>query len=258
MSYGVSIKWHKCASLPGISFPSSPRVSTTARGEPPGQYLRREAVRTISSLWNESAGLCRWVGTGAILDVLVHGIAYQAVWISESFYGWSERQFRFEHRGRVSSLSAFISWSACIALCLTLLPAVRRRAYWVRFHIIPCLRTCASQQPAPIGISELCSLLEQVSLLFSTLCSSTDSPDCAGVLLVTHSGISDICRFWNHTLPESLEVLHTWSGAIWHRRGLPVATGVPRSDRLHHSWHFNLLHRHSSGGKASTPMTEAS
>ena len=78
--------------------------------------------------------VCRWVGTGAILDVLVHGLAYQSVWISDSFYGWVERQFRFQHVGRVSSLSAIISWSACIALCLTLVPAMRRRAYWVRLH----------------------------------------------------------------------------------------------------------------------------
>lgn len=236
-----------------------------------------------SHVSNNIGGDYRWVGTISICDILVHGLMYQAVWISDSFSGWHMRQFRFQYNAGVSSLSAFISWSSCIVLLITLRPIVRRTAYWVRnlfgirklmkspewsYSVVSkdalwnsfavCCDCCIIHSCLRWGIpawthcrrSHVCYPCKYIGPQINE---SLNWRSFAGVLLVPCHSFGCLCHFRHDPHAQSVEILLRGTRTVWHWRGLPVATSVTWRNRVRNSWQLSNICCHSSGGTRICP-----
>ena len=74
---------------------------------------------------------CRWIGYQVLAFLIVHGILFHALWASAGSKTYREEAFRFSYAHHFSNGAGLVAFTACIFIAVTVLPVVRRRAYWV-------------------------------------------------------------------------------------------------------------------------------
>lgn len=76
------------------------------------------------------AALCRWLGAFTLVEIILHGILYQALWLSGSWGTWVREMRRFD-MDHVSNLPGAVAWGGAILMALFVWPYTRRSAYRV-------------------------------------------------------------------------------------------------------------------------------
>eukprot|EP00892_Ulva_mutabilis_P005804 jgi/Ulvmu1/3596/UM017_0008.1 len=79
----------------------------------------------------------RWLGIITLIEIVLHGVLYQALWLSGSWAVWVREMKRFD-MGHVSNLPGAVAWGGAVLMLTFAWPITRRNAYRLFYysHII--------------------------------------------------------------------------------------------------------------------------
>ena len=123
----IAIAWLACMQAPFL-------LAFAAQDSLLHQYLGLSFATTRK--WH------RWLGSWVLLDVLMHGVLYQALLLSDGSSLWGRLHRRIANHHGVSVLAGTAAWVAAIVMLAALLPlalaAVKRSGWqWVRLLLFP-------------------------------------------------------------------------------------------------------------------------
>ena len=85
-------------------------------------------VISCSAGRHTSCSFYRWIGAISLIEVILHGILYQALWLSGSWAIWANNMKTFDPK-HASALPGAVSWGGAILIAAFVY--TRRRAYKV-------------------------------------------------------------------------------------------------------------------------------